>query len=289
MPWTAIRDDTDIQPKLPQTWDDPEEFLRAYLPNPLRFEPCLLDNQKYYMEPYCEAGGMTHQLKRVTHPRGILTTGSGGYNAITGKWQLVRRLRRETRGRPAVVFHLGDADSDGECIYDSLRKDVYLIRAQETMRDDHWQAIEALKYGEAHCEKAMEDAETDEFREWIRQFYDGEADDDGRCWAYDVEFVRVAVTDDQIKHYHLPEEPRKKGKKQRKALTYHAKETQLEAMNPSDIRTELDTAINEYWDPDAEKAAKADAAGHREVISDLRGEFTTALDLHFGVHINDAE
>jgi len=292
VPWTALRDDTDIQPALPQTWDDPEEFLRAYLPRPESFKPRLLDYQDWYIEVYCESGGMTHQLVRVAQPKGILVTGSGGFNSITGKWQLIKRIRQESRSRKVVILHLGDADLDGEGIFEALQKEVYIIRAQETMDPDHWQAVRDLHYGEAHTKHAIKSAKSAEFVEWL-ELFDDDDDSGPPCWQHKVVLDRVAVTDKQIDHYNLPEaerNPDKGGKHGRKpTLARHAVEVQLEAMNPSDIRTELGIAIARYWDPSDENLALAHAGEKREVIGHVRSEFELALDLRFGDHINDAE
>ncbi len=84
--WRDIRDDTDIQPKLPQTWDDPEEFLRDYLPDPEWFQPRLLDTQPWYQWPapenestlYVTRTGSIWCDRAILPVHGSTVSGAGG-------------------------------------------------------------------------------------------------------------------------------------------------------------------------------------------------------------------
>jgi hypothetical protein len=68
----------------------------------------------------CEAAGMTPMLAGVANPYGVDVLSSGGFDSTTIKYDLAMRLR----GKPSLVFHIGDYDPSGVHLFTSLVEDV---------------------------------------------------------------------------------------------------------------------------------------------------------------------
>lgn len=257
--WRLLRDDTIMNIEADPGWYSAQHFIRAYRPNPDRFTMRLLNDQPYYIEVRCEAAGMTHQLAQVTKPFGIDITGSGGYDSISDKWPLFCRIREESASREVVILHLGDADLDGESIYDVLRWELFAIRAQETNDEDHWRELEEIGWDPALIEKAREYRDEPAFEDWIATFDENGVDDP---WARPIHFLRTAVTEEQKEEYGLEWVPAP-GDSDKEP----PRQVQLEAMTPDQIRRELRKAINEWWDPKAEARTRGAILSERNEIA----------------------
>ena len=68
----------------------------------------------------CEAAGMAPMLSGVASPYGVSVLSSGGFNSTTVKYDLAMRLR----GKPSLIFHVGDYDPSGVHLFTSLAEDV---------------------------------------------------------------------------------------------------------------------------------------------------------------------
>lgn len=263
--WRDIRDDTIATVEPGYGWYAAEQFIHAHRPNADAYYERLLNDQEHYIEVFCESAGMVHQLAQVARPKGILVTGSGGFDSVTNKWEFVERIRKESAERPVVILHLGDADLDGETIFDALKLEVYVIRAQEADLQEHWDALEDAGYPPDQLKRARKDALDPRCSEWMSLFE--EVDD---AWLYDVHFVRVAVTEEQIAQYGLPWAVRKPGKGGRTGRKpkkeAHRREVQLEAMTPGQIREALETAIDEWWRFTVEEETEQRVEREREKI-----------------------
>jgi hypothetical protein len=81
-----------------------------------------LARQRFHVEVLCEAAGMQPQLATVANEYSIPVYSSGGFDSLTAKYELARRIIR--RRKPTIILHLGDYDPSGVSIFDSLAADV---------------------------------------------------------------------------------------------------------------------------------------------------------------------
>ena len=88
--------------------------------------------QSWYMELWCEAAGMLQQLERVARPFSVAVYSSGGFNSLTGNYEIVRRAL--SRDGATLILHVGDYDPSGESIFNALSEDVSeFVRADRTV------------------------------------------------------------------------------------------------------------------------------------------------------------
>jgi hypothetical protein len=73
-----------------------------------------------------EAAGMVPQIVRTASRFGAEVRSAGGFNGVTGKYELARNIVEEAddNGRPTRVLHIGDFDPSGEHVFSSLEEDV---------------------------------------------------------------------------------------------------------------------------------------------------------------------
>ena len=69
-----------------------------------------------------EAAGMAPQVARVADQYGATVMSAGGFNGVTGKYNLAQQIFDDMR--PTIVMHIGDYDPSGEHIFTSLAEDV---------------------------------------------------------------------------------------------------------------------------------------------------------------------
>lgn len=256
--WRILRDDSRSVIEADKGWSSAEWFIKAHRPNPDRFTKRLLDNQPYYIEVHCEAAGMIHQLASVVNKKGINVLASGGQGSVTQKWDFYQRIRAISAERPVVILHLGDRDLAGETIFEILRDELLIVRAQETDDEHHWQELVETGWGSDLIAKARKDRHDPKFEDWIATFDERDVCDP---WSNPIYFVRVAVTDQQIDDHHLTWKPPKDAKSKEPP-----RQVQLEAMTPDQIRAALREAVDEWWDEDAEVATQAIIKQERKKI-----------------------
>ena len=215
IPWWTIRDNVTSVLKADDGFDDFDHFVDTYTPDPEIYTERLLNDQPTYLEVFCESGGMAPQLARIAHQFGIWVSGSGGYDKLGSKMQLIQRLRRESARRPCVILQLGDGDEFGRYIYGALKEEVG-----------------------AWC-----DAETDGGL-CADNYFTDDADIGLRdsAWQHSIDWVRVAVLPEHIATYHL------ETRWEDAALPLEEQRVELEAMAPADIDNLLYSAICDYWD-----------------------------------------
>src|SRR5678815_3225804 len=95
---------------------------------------------------------------------GVPCYSSSGFDSVTAKHAAM--IRMLARDVPTVVLHLGDYDASGVSLYENLRADVPAL-----------------------------------YLDTLEQQGRGNGDEG---WADPPEFVRVAVTEEQIERYQLP-------------------------------------------------------------------------------------
>jgi hypothetical protein len=74
---------------------------------------------------WCEAAGMVPQLVRVGAPYGVDVVSSGGFDSLTAKHDMARKLGQA----PHEVLHIGDFDPSGVHVFSSLDEDVNALTA----------------------------------------------------------------------------------------------------------------------------------------------------------------
>lgn len=72
-----------------------------------------------------EAAGMVPQIVRTASPFGAEVRSAGGFNGVTGKYELALNIAQEAEDdRPTKILHIGDFDPSGEHVFSSLEEDV---------------------------------------------------------------------------------------------------------------------------------------------------------------------
>lgn len=78
--------------------------------------------QPVYVELWCEAAGMLHQLDRVALAYSVRVYTTGGFGSLTANYEVAERAL--ARNRPTVILHVGDLDPSGESIFESIVADA---------------------------------------------------------------------------------------------------------------------------------------------------------------------
>jgi hypothetical protein len=89
--------------------------------------------QSVYMELWCEAAGMLHQLDRVAAAYSVPVYTTGGFGSLTANYEVARRAL--ARDRPTLILHVGDFDPSGESIFASIVEDAAgFVETDRTIR-----------------------------------------------------------------------------------------------------------------------------------------------------------
>jgi hypothetical protein len=78
--------------------------------------------QPVYMELWCEAAGMLHQLDRVASRYSVPAYTNSGFHSITANYEIAERAM--DRDRPTVILHVGDYDPSGESLFEVVVEDA---------------------------------------------------------------------------------------------------------------------------------------------------------------------
>ena len=121
IPMEAIRDDGTTRED-GEGWQDTEHFLRFIVQEAKRYTRNKQERQATRILILVEAAGMLPQIVKAVGLYGIPVLSSSGFDSITMKYELAKDIIDD--GRPTVVFHIGDLDPSGVCIFDSVQADV---------------------------------------------------------------------------------------------------------------------------------------------------------------------
>lgn len=116
----AIRDDGVVE-RRPATYSRIDDVLTTFVNHIELLQIERQAGQERELRVWCEAAGMVPQLERVAAPYGIAVMSSGGFDSVTIKHNVGKRL---AEGGPLTVLHLGDFDPSGVHIFSSLAEDV---------------------------------------------------------------------------------------------------------------------------------------------------------------------
>jgi hypothetical protein len=208
----AIRDDGAVSSS-PFDYRDPRDFWGYVNTLANRYKRERQAGQARHLIALPEAAGMTPQLARVCHPLGVPVRSGGGYSSVTSKYDLACDIARSDR--PVTVLQLGDHDPSGEDMFTNLKEDVT-----------------------AFVDELNEAAET-------------HGDAKGVNLSNWVEFVRIAVTPEQIREFDLPTAPAKKTDTRTRAFEERHGDfgtVQLEALPPDEVAKIVRDAITSRMD-----------------------------------------
>jgi len=121
IPMEAIRDDGTTRTD-GEGWQDTAHFLRFIVQEAKRYTRNKQERQATRILILVEAAGMLPQIVKAVGLYGIPVLSSSGFDSITMKYELAKDIIDD--GRPTVVFHIGDLDPSGVCIFDSVQADV---------------------------------------------------------------------------------------------------------------------------------------------------------------------
>ena len=120
IPFESIRDDGTIF-RTPPAWDSAEDMVKAAIATAENFRLDRQRGQPYRLIFGVEAGGMVPQVERIAAPYGIPVHSSSGFDSVTAKHELARRL---AGWECSKVLHIGDHDPSGVHVFLSLAEDV---------------------------------------------------------------------------------------------------------------------------------------------------------------------
>lgn len=121
IPMEAIRDDGTTRTD-GEGWYDKGHFIRTIVQEAQNYERNKQERQATRIMMLVEAAGMLPQIVRAVGLYGIPVISSSGFDSLTMKYELAKDIIDD--GRPTVVFHIGDLDPSGVCIFDSIQADV---------------------------------------------------------------------------------------------------------------------------------------------------------------------
>lgn len=121
IPFEAIRDDGVTTVPF-EHYADADDFRLTMRLKAQSYRRDVMANQDLHIEIWCEAAGMIMQLAKIAEPYSIPVFSSSGFDSVTAKYDLARRIC--SLGLPALILHLGDFDPSGEAMFKVIEEDV---------------------------------------------------------------------------------------------------------------------------------------------------------------------
>ena len=132
IPWETIRDDgtTRVDSK---GFTDMNSFVETVIYSAENYTRNKEKRQPTRILILVEAAGMVPQIVKAVGIYGLSVISSSGFDSLTMKYELAQDIMNDDR--PTVVFHIGDLDPSGVCIFDSVQADVeaFVGSAQELL------------------------------------------------------------------------------------------------------------------------------------------------------------
>jgi hypothetical protein len=164
IPFAAIRDDRGTAQDA-FYYDSPGHFLDALVSYAQNYRIDRWQDQPVHLELWCEAAGMVPILSRVARPYGLRVSSGGGYDSVTAKHKLAKRVqeRFQEDGIKTLVLHVGDFDPSGEDLSMVLGEDVLMMVSQllwddGRVRRDAFELERVALTGEQVVEREIETA-----------------------------------------------------------------------------------------------------------------------------------
>lgn len=230
IPFGAIRDDK-LRSNVANSYEDPPHFADSVAQWAADYRLDRQEGQPTYVEMWCEAQGMLPVLRGIAEPYTIRVSSSGGYDSITTKHNLARRVakRWSEEQRPTLVLHVGDFDGSGEDMFTNLRDDVGTMVYQFTESWDAYDVERVALTAEQVIERNVITAPPKPSDSRTRAFVD-------RHW----EVVEWAGSDEIS--------------------------AQLEALTPTDLRELFEEVITGHLDQDEREKVLAREEEEREAL-----------------------
>jgi hypothetical protein len=121
VPWEAIRDDGTTRTDA-KGYIDMNSFLKTVIYSAGQYIRNKQERQPIRILILVEAAGMVPQIVKAVGIYGLSVISSSGFDSLTMKYELAQDIMNDDR--PTVVFHIGDLDPSGVCIFDSIQADV---------------------------------------------------------------------------------------------------------------------------------------------------------------------
>ena len=119
--WEAIRDDGTTRTDA-KGYIDMNSFLKTVIYSAGQYIRNKQERQPTRILILVEAAGMVPQIVKAVGIYGLSVISSSGFDSLTMKYELAQDIMNDDR--PTVVFHIGDLDPSGVCIFDSIQADV---------------------------------------------------------------------------------------------------------------------------------------------------------------------
>ena len=119
--WEAIRDDGTTRSD-DKGYIDMNSFLKTVIYSAAQYKRDKQERQPTRILILVEAAGMVPQIVKAVETYGLSVISSSGFDSLTMKYELAQDIMGDDR--PTVVFHIGDLDPSGVCIFDSIQADV---------------------------------------------------------------------------------------------------------------------------------------------------------------------
>jgi hypothetical protein len=145
--FNVIRDDGGSAVE-PNVWDSPHEWVVATQDQARRFrhDPALWADRA--IELWIESEGMVPQGVRVADPYGVPVFSAGGFDSLSAKWGVVKRII--SRPTPTTILHVGDYDPSGCSVIDSAADDILTFLDQLGHGDGATFVRSAVTLGQVH-------------------------------------------------------------------------------------------------------------------------------------------
>jgi hypothetical protein len=119
--FNAMRDDSLIE-SIPDFYRSERSFWDAVKNTGKHLRLDRMQGQQRRLVLWCEAAGMVPQLERIADPYGIAVYCSGGFDRVTGKRDIGRRLALSRQ--PVTIIHIGDHDPSGIHVFEAMGEDI---------------------------------------------------------------------------------------------------------------------------------------------------------------------
>lgn len=127
IPFENMRDDGFMEPQF-TGYDDFEHWLHDTKQDAAYFNLDKQREQPVRLLVWCEAGGMVQQLRQILSSRGIPVCSSGGFDSLTTKHLMAKKLSELAEcGQRVKVLHIGDYDASGVCMFETLHADILAL------------------------------------------------------------------------------------------------------------------------------------------------------------------
>jgi hypothetical protein len=121
IPFEVIRDDGVVTMRS-QSYDSVEDSYDETGRRARDYRRDRQAGQPTYLEVWCEAAGMLHQLDAIADGYTIPVYSAGGFASLSATRAIANRAL--SRSVPTVILHVGDFDPSGESIFASMIEDA---------------------------------------------------------------------------------------------------------------------------------------------------------------------